>query len=159
MKYLIVFFALAFPISAYSAESPKKFDTSTEVDDKWIFSATWENDYFADSDDNYTNGMRFSWLSPETNTPNWLENLANKTPFFHLNGIKRLAYSIGQDMYTPSNIFATNLITNDRPYAGWLYASSGLVSSTETELERLELTLGMVGPSSKAYETQKSIHD
>lgn len=159
MKYLLALITFLFPVISFSAESSGGFKSKNEVDDKWIFSATWENDYFANSDDNYTNGMRISWLSPETNTPNWLEDLANSTPFFDIKGAKRLSYSIGQDMYTPGDIFATNLITNDRPYAGWLYASTGLVSNTENELERLELTLGMVGPSSKAYEVQKAIHD
>jgi hypothetical protein len=47
---------------------------------------------------------------------------------------------------------------DDRPYAGWLYGSLGLISETGKQLDQLGLTVGMVGPASLAEQTQKLVH-
>src|SRR5690606_31182339 len=54
--------------------------------------------------------------------------------------------------------YSTTVVPNERPYAGWLYTSSGLISDTGSILERMEITLGVVGPSSLAKQTQREIH-
>lgn len=141
-----------------TASYAKDLEKDRILDDKWAFSVTWENDYFAKSDDNYTNGVRFSWLSPETTTPHWIEKVADASPFFNELGNKRISYSLGQNMYTPEDILTPTLLPNERPYAGWLYGSTGLISDTGEVLERMELTIGMVGPSSLAEQTQEIVH-
>src|SRR3546814_4711146 len=62
-------------------------------------------------------------------------------------------------MYTPDDVALRNPPLDDRPYAGWLYGSVGLIAETGRRLDQLELTLGVVGPASLTEQTQKLIHE
>ncbi len=126
-------------------------------DDKAIVSFVFENDLFAGTDSNYTNGFRAAWLSSEENTPYWARWAANLLPLSN-EGHKRIGIAIGQNIYTPRNLNTSALIVDDRPYAGWLYGSVGIVSDKGDRLDNAQLTLGMVGPASGARETQKFVH-
>lgn len=129
-----------------------------QKDGKGIFTASLENDYFSGEDNGYTNGVRFAWTSAETDIPGWLEKTADFLPFFAKNGHRRYGFAVGQSMFTPNNISDPALIPHDRPYAGWLYGSAGLISDTGYRLDNLQLTLGMVGPASRAAQTQDFVH-
>lgn len=127
-------------------------------DDKGIFNIVWENDIFAGEDQNYTNGFRVAWLSSETNAPRWIDWASRNLLPISSEGNKRISIAAGQSMYTPEDISQRQLITDDRPYAGWLYGSVGVVSDTGTQLDNVMLTLGVVGPLSGAKSTQKFVH-
>jgi hypothetical protein len=130
----------------------------TREDSNYIFNVVFENDVFAGTDRGYTNGIRFSWLSPEQKLPDWLQwTSANVLPVNDA-GNKRLSYALGQSMFAPDDLSATNLITDDRPYAGWLYGSVGMVSDTGKILDNVVLTLGVVGPAAQAKQVQKFVH-
>ncbi|MET4701577.1 lipid A 3-O-deacylase [Constrictibacter sp. MBR-5] len=118
-----------------------------------------ENDSIAGTDQHYTNGFRFSVLTSEWSIPEWLERGANFLPFFDYSGNKRISYAFGQSMFTPNDITISNPPDGERPYAGWLYGSIGLVSDTGSRLDNLQLTLGIVGPYSGAKDTQKIVHE
>ncbi len=128
-------------------------------DDKPTFSVTWENDVFAGSDDNYTNGIRLAMVGAENDVPRWLERSANSLPFFDESGNKRWEFALGQNMYTPKNYQLRAAQPNDRPYAGWLYGSAGVTSDTGTTLDNFRMTLGVVGPASGAERVQETVHD
>jgi hypothetical protein len=128
-------------------------------DDEKTFSVNWENDIFAGSDDNYTNGVRFSVVSAENDVPNWIENAAESMPFFADEGKKRWEFAFGQNMYTPSDYSIRAPQPNDRPYAGWLYGTVGITSDTGKTLDNYRLTLGVVGPLSGAEQVQETVHD
>lgn len=128
-----------------------------EPDDKGIFNVVWENDKFAGTDRDYTNGVRFSWLSAEENMPAWSRNVANNLPLAP-DGHKRISLALGQSMFAPENLISTTLVAGEQPYAGWLYGSVGMVSDTGRTLDNVMLTLGVVGPLSGAEPTQKFIH-
>jgi len=144
LRFLILFCAALFSFSAYA-------------EDKGTFSIVAENDIFH-SDRYYTNGIRASWLS----APNGGSSLARKAarlfPLFPEEYTVRTSYAVGQSMYTPSSITQKNPPDGDRPYAGWLYGSVGLIAEDGKRLDQLELSMGMVGPSSLAEETQKTVH-
>ena len=127
-------------------------------DDKGILSVAWENDRWANTDAHYTNGVRFSYLSPETALPMGVQRSMNLFPFFASDGRKRYSLGLGQSMFTPENIRQKALIVDDRPYAGWLYGTVGLTSDTRDRLDNLELSLGVVGPSAQAEPVQEIIH-
>lgn len=128
------------------------------ADDKGIVNVIWENDIVAGADDGYTNGVRFSWLSSEKNSPHWLSEVASYLPLDAAEGKKRVSAAIGQSMFTPDRISATTANPDDRPYAGWLYGSIGVVSDTGKTLDNMVLTLGVVGPLSHAQQTQHFVH-
>ncbi|MEO1137486.1 MAG: lipid A-modifier LpxR family protein, partial [Pseudomonadota bacterium] len=58
-------FALATLCFVVAAEQANAEDHEflAPFDDSGTFTFVWENDYFANTDRNYTNGLRFSYLS------------------------------------------------------------------------------------------------
>ena len=128
-----------------------------EEDNKGILNVVVENDTFAGADRDYTNGIRFSWLSSEENMPSWTRNVAHALPLAS-EGHKRISLAAGQSMFAPEDLTSQNLVAGQHPYAGWLYGSVGMVSDTGKTLDNVVLTLGMVGPSSYAEQSQKFIH-
>lgn len=128
-----------------------------------------ENDLFGSQDDgHYTHGTRISYLSPPVHENDWLEggwrrfvlNAADTLPLFSRGSRFRVSYALGQNMYTPADIRQTRVQTGDRPYAGFLYGSLGLIADTERRrLDTLDFTLGVVGPLSLAEQTQKQVHE
>jgi lipid A 3-O-deacylase len=140
--------------------------------ESWTFTFHFENDLFADTDRFYTNGVKLSWVSPELK---WFQDLAfmqkpgviqattNKIidllPFSDDASRQRnLAFSFGQKMYTPEDIGCRDLITDDRPYAGWLYGSAAFHSKTYRRLDTFEIQMGFTGDFSIAEETQDFVH-
>ncbi|KYO52612.1 lipid A deacylase LpxR family protein [Tistrella mobilis] len=123
------------------------------------FALVFENDYFADTDRHYTNGFRFSYMTPPGNDPQWLRDAVGAIPFTGFGGDIRVVWSLGQNMYTPRDTSLRNPDPDDRPYAGWLYGSVGVIAETGGVLDQIELSLGIVGPSSLAEQTQKGVHE
>lgn len=75
----------------------------------------------------------------------------------------RVSYSLGQNMYTPANLHTAALITDDRPYAGWLYVGVGLQARSRAHgrLARLsvwQVDAGVVGPWAFAKQVQDFVH-
>ncbi len=127
--------------------------------ERGTLSLVFENDLFYDEDRHYTNGVRAAWLSRPDTTPRWALRAARWFPLFPDGGSVRTGYALGQNMYTPTDITLEDPPDDDRPYAGWLYGSIGLIAETGRRLDQLELTLGIVGPASLAEHTQKLVHE
>ena len=123
-----------------------------------ILSLNFENDLFYGNDRNYTNGVRAAWLSGPDDTPDWAVRTAAWFPLFPERCCVRTEYAVGQNMYTPADISLSNPPPDDRPYAGWLYASIGVIAETDDRLDQLGLSIGVVGPASFAEQTQKFVH-
>jgi len=138
--------------------SPAAFANAAGEDDKGIFNVTIENDMFANADDGYTSGIRFAWLSSEANAPQWAKWSASHFLPLARGGKKRISIAAGQSLFTPSDISVPDPIRNDRPYAGWLYGSVGIVSDTGATLDNVVLTLGVVGPAALGEPSQKFFH-
>lgn len=125
----------------------------------------WENDAFAHTDRYYTNGLRLTWskryrsagepAEPNTELNRLIDRLLfAKMPQSNLG----IALSLGQSMFTPSNTKQKALITNDRPYAGYLYAGLSLYAYQQKRLNLFELDVGVIGPLSLAEELQNDAH-
>lgn len=141
--------------------------------DAWTLSLYFENDLFTDSDQQYTNGIRASWVSPEINNfiddpliPQWLRSANRRLTHldpepapFERDPRHHLVVTLGQQMYTPKDRERTTLDPDDRPYAGWLYMGFGYHTQTRHKLKSFEFNLGVVGPWSLAEESQNFIHD
>ncbi|WP_417804683.1 lipid A deacylase LpxR family protein [Thalassospira lucentensis] len=155
---------------AYAQADTASGPQSTRTpDEKWGVSLSVENDLFTpqSSDQHYTNGVRLAFVSPEDSAPAAFLNVAKKIPFFASEGRIRTSYSLGQTMYTPEDITIAENQPNERPWAGMLYGTAGLLSDTGlrneddsnySRIDTLELTLGVVGPASYADKTQKFVH-
>ena len=155
--YLPLFFLAISPQAVLAADEGQP----------WTFTFYFENDLFSDTDQNYTNSTKLSWVSPDLTgyaeseeLPDWSLKYIRWLPFINEPGLQRnIAISIGQNMYTPEDISEEELIVDDRPYAGWTYFGIAFHSKNERRLDSMEIQLGIVGPESFAEETQKLVHE
>jgi hypothetical protein len=139
-----------------------------------------ENDLFAGTDSNYTNGVALTLVTQDMEgrlDPDclpWALGLYTRflgwaDPEFWQNaGAESASQNVvvraGQSMYTPEDKIRTDLIYDDRPYAGLLYLSlawNRRVRPERADYEMLdvrELTLGVIGPWSLAEQSQNFVH-
>lgn len=142
--------------------------------------ARLENDLFTGTDQNYTSGVGLTLVS--TDIPGRLRPECLPAPArLHARLVQFLnpgfwaeadnpaatqnvTLRFGQSMYTPADKSRTDLITNDRPYAGLLYL--GLAWNRRRQpageqelLDTREITLGVIGPWSLAEQSQNLVHD
>ncbi len=105
----------------------------------------FENDCFSQTDSQYSSGEKFNFLY-HVNKPT--------SPLYDLllsNDLKTNVFtsiSIANQIYTPADLTRSDLIVDDRPYAGWTYLEAGMHKSTKESLSSLQLKIGIVGPSS-----------
>jgi hypothetical protein len=143
--------------------------------------ARLENDLFVGTDRNYTNGVAFTLVShdiPGRLRPECLpapirlqaQLIRFMNPAFWADAdgsaqTHNVVVRFGQSMFTPEDSTRTDLIANDRPYAGLLYL--GLAwnqrkhepESNREILDTREITLGVIGPWSLAEQSQNLVHD
>lgn len=155
MNILKVLFVAA---GCFAVSSNALAEEVRHEDGKGIFNIIVENDLFTQSDRDYTNGIRLSWLSSEENMPHFVNRIADFLPLDN-GGNKRISAAVGQNMYTPTDITKNYPLPDDRPYAGWLYGSVGMVSDTGKTLDNVVVTVGMVGPDAYAEQSQTFVHD
>ncbi len=131
-----------------------------DADARGTLSVTFENDIFGDDDKDYTNGVRFDYVTPRNNRTaagrlakrglyGWFSDAEDWYEF----------YTLGQNMYTPSDISRRTPPAGDRPYAGFLYGGFGVSADRGDRLDTIALEVGVVGPSSQADRTQTLVHD
>lgn len=152
--------AINFPEAESTKKNPGQYST---------FLVYFENDLFADTDQYYTNAVKFTWLTKDVREyqqvlPKWLMPATRLAPRVSPPSeeeplaLYNVAFSLGQDIYTPDNIESSTLLENERPYAGWLYGGLALHRKTVTHLDTFELSVGIVGPSALGEESQNSVH-
>ena len=132
-----------------------------------LFSVYVENDVFADSDDQYTSGLKLTWsryglagLPADAWAHRWLYPVVRRLGFNDMAGQEAaLTFSLGQNIYTPEDIKSSELIRDDRPYAGITYAEIGFHRKTLTHMHTFGLCAGIVGPHSYAEQVQTFGHD
>ncbi len=139
-----------------------------------------ENDLFAGTDRNYTNGVALALVSRDIGGAlrpqclprpiGWYARFIGWADpgFWRDSGARSASQNLvarfGQAMYTPEDKTRSDLIVNDRPYAGLLYFSlawNRRVQPRAARWERLdvrELTLGIIGPWSLAEQSQDLVH-
>lgn len=125
----------------------------------------FENDAFASTDRDYTNGTRISWTSPslkrfsDDSNAGRIAGVFDDAPWTGDSSYDRnVAISIGQSMFTPIDVRNPNLVANERPYAAWLYVGLGLVWKTPTVKNTLIFNIGVVGPWAMGEEAQRLVH-
>ncbi|MFA5627664.1 MAG: lipid A deacylase LpxR family protein [Thiohalomonadaceae bacterium] len=154
---------------------------SPEHEIQWRGGTLWlENDLFAGTDRNYTNGVALALVSHDMEgklKPEclpWALGLYTRflgwadPRFWRRAGTESATQNIvmraGQLMYTPGDNARTDLISDDRPYAGLLYMSMAWnrrvhpQDATYDMLDVRELTLGVIGPWSFAEQSQNLVH-
>ena len=141
-------------------------DSSLATEEGNIISLQVENDFFGErTDRHFTHGTRLVYI---TKPLKWMTEAANRIPWFFMEPDSAISndalrargsLSLGQNIYTPEDISADQLILTDRPYAGWLYLGFGVVTEKgSSRYDQLKLEIGLVGPASQAEEVQTFFH-
>jgi hypothetical protein len=142
-------FEASLPQQAFEPESDTEY-----------FTIAFENDSLGDGDDrHYTSGFRATWLSlgkPPSRFARGLMDIFGKS-----NDDAPIAtyWSIGQNLYTPSDITKITPDPDERPYAAFLYASRGFTRAVDNRVDSIELTVGLVGPWALGEEVQSTVHE
>ncbi len=135
-------------------------DYIKKSDKRRFLTLSIENDSLGrGTDRHYTSGVRLTYLNVNTQVPDFIKEISGHIPTFRINPTTSIAYSVGQNLYTPDDLSRREQASDDRPWAGWLYASAGLSTITRNHVDELELTLGMVGPAALGKGTQKFVHN
>src|SRR5271154_4011816 len=119
--------AAAFAAGVFAAPA---FADKAGDDDAATLSILFENDVFYNTDRDYTNGVQFAWTTRKDNSWDWATKTARWLPYFGQEGEVRQTYSIGQNIYTPTNLTLADPDPSDRPYAGFLYVGLGVTNET-----------------------------
>lgn len=93
-----------------------------------------DNDLAFGSDKNFSNGVQLSYSTPQAD------------------------YFILQNIYTPEDIQATDLIPNDRPYSGLLALGADLKKARDKYIIVGRAMLGILGPSAHSEWSQNTVH-
>lgn len=127
---------------------------------------------FVGDDDNYTNGVRFAWMSGTTSRSHTFSGMLGTVlggtnasdswrRFMGMSGSANLRQQWGLDltqlMYTPEQK-ATYPIYNQHPYVGNLTLGLTSLVKNEDRANSLELQLGTTGTNSLAKGSQHFIH-
>jgi hypothetical protein len=180
----VVLFAVLWPLFATArAEGlpPKGECTEEQAIHFRGLTARLENDLFADTDRDYTNGVSLTLISEDLGTgfdPRCMpwpvrlhaELIERFDPEFWRENDEvargqNVVVKFGQSIYTPGDPSRTDLIVDDRPYAGLLYVGlswNRRKLDPRTNVERLdtrEITLGVIGPLSLAQQAQDLVHE
>ncbi len=129
-----------------------------------FWSIQLENDLWGSNKDRfYTNGIKVSFSSVEE-PPGLLNRLPDYFPWYQTGETRLYSLEIAQTIFTPEDISATELVEDDRPYAGWLHFDGviGHIYDDRGDRDWINLmgfNLGIVGPSSLAEEMQNAIHE
>ncbi len=157
---LLILILLSLPRPSFSGDDEaRRSDTLTLY---------LENDLFAfdNNDRYYTHGTKISWISRDLTNyrevaglPLWMHRLMERLPFVNDPGDQRtVSLSLNQNIYTPEDKERSDLISNDRPYAGITYLGLGLHSRNSYRMDTLEFDLGIVGRHSYAEDCQEEVH-
>ncbi len=137
-----------------------------------VISFHLENDMFVGDDDNYTNGVRFAWMSRTTSDSRTFSGMLGTVlggtnasdswrRFMGMSGSPNLRQQWGLDltqlMYTPEQK-APYPLYNQHPYVGNLTLGLTSLVKNEDRANSLELQLGTTGTNSLARGSQHFIH-
>ncbi|PTA72743.1 DUF2219 domain-containing protein [Stenotrophomonas sp. Nf1] len=125
-----------------------------------------DNDLFGGrhQDQGYTNGAALTFVSSNLVDP-CLPRMARWVNGYleHLHAGRfeqqNMIFSIGQGIFTPTDLTRKDLIVDDRPYAGVLIASFGYNARSGDRLQTTQLTLGVVGPWAQGKQAQNAVHN
>jgi hypothetical protein len=106
------------------------------------------------SDQYYTSGLRVGW----TSGADAVDFAAAAGHAIWGDGTTRISLELTQSLFTPRDTQSDPPNPNDRPYAGELLLTGGLVHDTAGTRDLVALSLGVVGPAALGEEVQNGFH-
>lgn len=128
-------------------------------DTRGTVSIVYENDWVdGGKDRNYTNGIRLSYVSGTTPTDGLTKWVSDHLMDAGSEKVKRRGFAVGHSIFTPNDISASDELTDDHPYAAWLYGEYTLMTAKRDQVDQFTLQIGVVGPSAGGEWVQNEVH-
>lgn len=143
MRFTFVLPLLLLSASAWASEQST---LSLAVDNDGVFGV----------DRDYTSGVFINYTSSAI-TPS-LSTKPLSLSLWGVNSIDKIGFTLGQKLYTPSNISSSLAQVDQHPYAGYLYAEANYLSINPNFTQKFNVTVGTTGKRSLAEDSQKFIH-
>ncbi|MEO6347397.1 MAG: lipid A deacylase LpxR family protein [Aquaticitalea sp.] len=149
-----LFFFLLFPTLLFSQKIDNTVSFRNIQNDSY-FRFNYENDYFAATDENYSQGYNFELVLPV-----FKKNPINHLFFIPKESTIKYGLALGAIGYTPNHYELPEIQVGDRPFATAILLKSFLVATDTIHKSRLtsSLSLGLIGPATFGEETQVAIH-
>ena len=151
--YLFILFILPNFILAQKIDNMASF---RDIKSQTYFRFNYDNDYFAATDQNYTQGYNFELVSPffKKNPLNFLFIKPSNSEY-------KYGLSIEHIGFTPNNIKSPNIQYGDRPFAASIMLKSFSIATDTIQKTRLvsSLNLGLIGSGAFGKEMQVAIHE
>ena len=124
----------------------------------------YENDHYAGQDQGYSSGLRWQAGSRD------LTNDGCRTPLRRVADAAfgwalpadpdalHLVAGVEHHVYTPTDRLRTDLIVDDRPYAGWFYSTWGMRAESGRRRVEAAVDIGVVGPRAQGEGAQNLLH-
>ncbi|MEI6082912.1 MAG: lipid A deacylase LpxR family protein [Verrucomicrobiota bacterium] len=152
-------------LSGMLCAMPVALGEVTTVGSGTVVTLNEENDKYVtpSTDKHYTQGLHVTILWPDECALFWMRPMTWLPDFDVANPIHKYGFTFGQNIYTPIDIQTNALVTDDRPYAGWLYAglireNRGTFAGGIPVLDHLEVDAGIIGSWSEADNIQIWFH-
>lgn len=145
---------LLFPFILFS----QKIDNNVsfrDIQSDSYFRFNYENDYFAATDENYSQGYNFELVLPV-----FKKNPINYLFFIPKESTSIFGLALGAIGYTPNHYELPEIQVGDRPFATAILLKSFVVSTDTINKSRWtsSLSLGFFGPAALGEETQVGLH-
>lgn len=173
MKFVAFIFFLSFP--CWGQEKNYRDNPMPDFGPGYL-TFYLDNDLFANTDRDYTNGTRISWISGNRNLnqvgsfQRALQPFAGDRDslgfFKSITGFKDLdavqynyGVSLTQLMFTPEDFQSVTQPVGQRRYAGWSALGFSLHTKDDQILNSIEFLVGITGKYSFAEDAQNFIHE
>jgi hypothetical protein len=150
--FLLLVLGLAFSLQAQRISNTALY---RDVSSLKYFRLYYENDYFSTTDKYYTQGINLEYVHPSIGnffTSRVLIRSRSKEAKFGI--------SLEHEGYTPTSIKSSEILIDDRPFAGCLFFKTFSILNDPFRMERISssLSIGAIGPTTGAKEIQEGIH-
>jgi lipid A 3-O-deacylase len=143
------------PLAALAAPAAHAADP---LDQQSIWTFQVENDAVSTqqgtSDQYYTSGLRLGWTSGQ----DAIDPIAAWGHAIWGGGTTRLSIDLSQSLFTPKQTQLDPPNPQDRPYAGELILTGGMIHDSSWTRDVVSVSLGVIGPAALGRQVQNGFH-
>lgn len=127
-----------------------------DIKNDTYFRFNYENDYFAATDENYTQGYSFELVMPV-----FEKNPINHLFFIPNTSTTKYGLAVEHIGFTPNHYELPEIQVGDRPFAAAIMLKSFMVATDTLSHSRFtsSLSVGLIGPGAFGKEMQVGIHE
>lgn len=157
MKLKLVSLGIFFMVTgSMFSQKIEHFKSFRDIDSERYFRFNYDNDYFAATDENYTQGYNLELVMPSLK-----KNPINSLFFKTTESSLKYGLAIEHIGFTPNDYASPEIQFGDRPFAAAIMLKSFIIATNTEEKFRLSqsYSFGIIGPGAFGKEMQVGIHE